>query len=255
MREIMHRILVAALVLALSDCSPSRPFAPASAPSTEAGLSEYEGQYEYENGSTLIMVRGPNDEILYASINGARYPLRPARRDVFLNNADVEVLFARDDHGNIIGYREIKSANLESNLLFRLLDRNKRLPSSIWHPRPAGAPQQYTYRAPAELNDGILVGSPGSDDPLLERLSTMTSEIYANSFPGVESVLLYRGGELVFEEYFYAFDRDTPHQQRSATKTLLALLLGIAIDSGHISSIDLEVLPFFDQYTDLLHVD
>lgn len=253
----MHRLLVIALTLAFSACSPSGLRGPEPAPSTEAesGLSEYEGQYEYENGTTLIMVRGPNDEILYASINGARYPLRPTKRDVFLNNEDVEVIFARDDRGKIIGYREKRSANLESNPLFRLLDRSKRLPSSIWHPRPEGAPQQYTYRVPAELNDGILTGSPGTDEPLLERLSTMTSEIYANSFPGVESVLLYHGGELVFEEYFYGFDRDTPHQQRSATKTLMALLLGTAIDSGQISSIDLEVLPFFDQYTDLLHVD
>ncbi len=253
----MHRLLVIALTLAFSACSPSGPLGPEPAPSTaaETGLSEYEGQYEYENDTTLIMVRGPNDKILYASINGARYPLRPARRDVFLNNGDVEILFARDDHGKIIGYRESKSANLESNPLFRLLDRSKRLPSSIWHPRPEGAPQRYTYRTPEELSDGILTGSPGSNDPLIERLSTMVSEIYANSFPGVESVLLYRQGVLVFEEYFYAFDRDTPHQQRSATKTLLALLLGAALDTGQISSIDQEVLPFFDQYTNLQRVD
>ena len=251
----MYRITVAAIALAFSACAPSNILAPESVASTDAGLSAYEGQYEYENGTTLIMVRGPNGKILYASINGARYPLRPARADVFLNNGDVEVLFVRGDHGEIIGYRELKSTNPESNPLFRLLDRSKRLPPSIWHPRPEGAPQQYTYQTPAELSDGILVGSPDSNDPLIERLSTMVSEIYANSFPDVESVLLYRDGVLVFEEYFYAFDRDTPHQQRSATKTLLALLLGIALDSGHITSIDQEILPYFDQYTELQHVD
>lgn len=251
----MHRILVLALTLVFSACSPPDLAALETAPSAEAGLAEYEGQYEYENGTRLIMVRGPNDKILYAFINGAHYPLRPARRDVFLNNGDVEVVFVRDDHDRIIGYRENKSANPGNNPLFRLLDRSKRLPASIWQPRPEGQPLQYRYRAPAALNDGILTRSPGNNTLLLERLAAMTSEIYANAFPGVESVLLYRQGVLVFEEYFYAFDRDTPHQQRSATKTLLALLLGTVLDSGQIASVEQQVLPFFDQYTDLQHVD
>jgi len=218
-------------------------------------LSEYEGQYEYENGTTLIMVRGPNDRILYASINDARYPLTPVRKDVFLNAADVEVVFIRGDNDEIVGYREVQSTKPGNNPLYRILDRRKRLPQSIWHPRPEGAPQQYTYHEPEEMNDGIPVGSPGAADPLLAQLSTMTSEIYAGTFPSVESILLYRDGVLVFEEYFYGFDRDTPHQQRSATKTLMALLLGAALDSGQISSIEQKALPFFDQYADLQHVE
>ncbi len=253
----MCRLRVAILPLALSACSPpDNPTAGlVSSAHIEPALSGYEGQYEYENNSTLIIVRGPNDQLLYASINGARYPLSPVRKDVFLNAGGVEVVFVRGDNGEIIGYRENRSPDPESNPLFRMLDRSIRLPSSIWHARPEGAPQQYAYRAPDDTDDGIAVESSGTDDPLIERLSSMTTEIYADSYPGVESVLLYREGKLVFEEYFYGFNRDTLHQQRSATKTLMALLLGAALDSGLISSTDLKVLPFFDEYTDLQHVD
>lgn len=223
--------------------------------SSDIDLAQYEGQYEYENGTTLIMVAGPHNEILYASINGAHYPLRPVGSDVFLNNGDVEVVFVRGDNGEIIGYREKRLSTLESNPLFRLLDRTKRLSPAIWHAKPLDAPNRYAYHAPEETEDGLPVSALSAEDPLLERLTAMTTAIYADSFPGVESVLLYRDGALVFEEYFYGFDRDTPHQLRSATKSLMSLVVGAAVDSGQIASVDEKVLPYFSQYQDLQHVD
>ena len=255
--QFIYRVLWTIVVLALPASAQSETPTVGQDPSDAAAgsLSAYEGQYEYSNGSTLIMVRGPNNKLLYASINGARYPLKPAGKDTFLNAAGVEVVFVRGDKDEIAAYREMQSEVPEENPLYRMLDRNMRLSRAIWYPRPKGAPEQYTYRAPKEINDGLPVGSPSSDDPLLERLESMTSDIYANAFPGVESVLLFKQGVLVFEEYFYAFERDTQHQQRSATKSLVALLLGAALDAGKISSLDAEVLPFFEEYMDLEHVD
>lgn len=107
----------------------------------------------------------------------------------------------------------------------------KRLPASIWHAKPENAPDPYVYRAPEDLDDGINVDSLKTGDPLLDSLSAMTTQVYAETFPGLQSALVYKSGVLVFEEYFYEFNRDTPHQQRSATKTLMALLAGAAIDS------------------------
>jgi len=218
-------------------------------------LSDYEGLYEYEHGSSLIMVQGPKNKLLFASINDARYPLRPATKDVFLNAGDIEVIFVRDENGEVMGYRENKAKILEDNPLFKLLDRSKRLPASIWHAKPENAPDTYTYRAPEDLDDGIDVASLSTGDPLLDSLSAMTTQVYAEAFPGLNSALVYKSGALVFEEYFYEFNRDTPHQQRSATKTLVALLAGAAIDSGAISSVDEKIMPYFGQYKDLANVD
>ena len=253
----MRIVFLFMLSLGLFACAPQGKSDEDSVEMPEATtkLSEYEGLYEYENGSTLIMVAGPNDKILYASINGARYPLRPKKKDIFLNNGDVEIVFARGDNNALIGYRENNSADLEDNPLYRLLDKSQRLPQSIWHAKPIDAPKTYVYKAPKRANDDIQVEALATNNPLRKNLEALTTEIYAENFPGVQSVLVYQNNALVFEEYFYDFGADKKHQQRSATKTLMALLMGAAIDSGHIASVNEKVLPYFSAYNGIKNTD
>ena len=218
-------------------------------------LAEYEGLYEYENETTLIIIAGPKRELLYASISGSRYPLRPARPDVFLNSGDVEIEFVRDKQGQIMGYRENNGDSSNENSVYALLDRNQTLPSSSWVAKPDDRQLPYTYIPPSNLNDGIPVEALSADDPLARQMTAMTNAIYADVYPYTQSVLLVRDGALVFEEYFYEFDRDKPHQLRSGTKTLMAILTGIAIDEGLIASIKEPVLPYFDDYVGLENLD
>lgn len=80
----------------------------------------------------------------------------------------------------------------------------------------------------------------------------------------VHAVLVVRHGALVFEHYFsgkdehwgepvgdVAFGPATKHDERSVTKSIVALVLGIAIDRGLIKSIDEPVMSFFPEYADL----
>jgi CubicO group peptidase (beta-lactamase class C family) len=73
-----------------------------------------------------------------------------------------------------------------------------------------------------------------------------------------------RHGKLVFEHYLsgsdeawgrpignIAFGPEVRHDLRSVTKSVIALLLGIAIDRGLIKGIDEPVLSFFPEYADL----
>jgi len=223
--------------------------------SKSLALSEYEGLYEYENDSTLMMVAGPKRKILYAVINQARYPLRPSGKDIFLNIGDVEVEFVRNSKQKIIGYRENKKDNVDANTIFSLLDSKVRLPPSIWVAKPKLAPSQYIYQAPEALNDGIPIRDLEVTAPLAKHLSLLTNAIYNEKYPYTQSVLLYQNGALVYEEYFYEFDKERHHQLRSATKTLIAILAGIAIDRKLISSINAPVLPYFNEYKDLKNVD
>src|SRR5205823_232324 len=55
-------------------------------------------------------------------------------------------------------------------------------------------------------------------------------------------------GRLVFEEYFYEYNQQRLHQLRSATKSFISALTGIAIDKGLIKSVHEPVLPFFPEY-------
>jgi CubicO group peptidase (beta-lactamase class C family) len=54
----------------------------------------------------------------------------------------------------------------------------------------------------------------------------------------VTSVSVHQDGALVREEYYLQTDADTPHDVRSVTKTVTSLLIGIAIDTGCLTSLD-----------------
>src|SRR6185369_14471862 len=67
--------------------------------------------------------------------------------------------------------------------------------------------------------------------------------ILDGTYKDVHSVLLYQDGELVLEEYFYGYNAERPHQLRSATKSVVSALAGIAIDRGALSGVNQRVLP------------
>ena len=73
----------------------------------------------------------------------------------------------------------------------------------------------------------------------------MIKETIKGNFPDVHSILIYKNDKLVMEEYFYGYDKNTPHQLRSATKPFIGLLVGIAVDKGNIGSEQNLLLPYF----------
>lgn len=237
------RGIIAVVSLALAAC--------ASAPDRR----DIEGRYEYEPGVSLIIAERPPDGALFAVINGARYPLRADRPDVFLNSSGAEVHFVRDQSGRVVGYRVRNNPELGSNPLLRLLDADARVPAASWRARPPGAPERYAYRAPRSANDGLSVRALAPETTQQGGLTALTQAIYDEELANLDSFLLYRDGALVFEEYFHEYDASTPHQLRSATKTLMALLVGAALERGAIASLDAPVLPYFADYADLANVD
>jgi CubicO group peptidase (beta-lactamase class C family) len=77
-------------------------------------------------------------------------------------------------------------------------------------------------------------------------------------------VLVVRHDKLVFEHYFagpderwgrplgtVTYDASMPHDLRSATKSVVGLVVGIAVERGWIKSIDTPVLSYFPEYADL----
>src|SRR5262249_50236625 len=85
----------------------------------------------------------------------------------------------------------------------------------------------------------------GLDTALLD---TMMKKIISGEYPNVHSILIIKDGKLVFEEYFYEYTKDSLHELRSATKSFISALTGIAIDKGFIKSKDDTVLSFFPEY-------
>jgi len=208
-------------------------------------LKQYEGRYEYSGHQTLDMAASPKNLILYAIIDDARYPLRPAKKDVFLNNGNQEVRFIRNATQEIVGY---SVADENPDRVFKLINKNVSFPEKMWFPR-IDTITKYKYAQPQNRQDGLQTGSligTGLDQIALEK---MVDDIGRGHLPNVHSVLIIKDGKLVFEEYFYEYDVNTLQQIRSATKSFISALVGIAIDKGMIKSKDEPVLSFFPEFS------
>jgi CubicO group peptidase (beta-lactamase class C family) len=201
-------------------------------------LKEYEGLYTYSNPSTLSMAASDYDTTLYAVLDEAKYPLRFISPDTFENSTKDLVIFQRNKNGKIEGYR------VNGEPFSRLKDD-----STIYHwiPRKElfSQPDQYTYQIPEEKNDGIPVGDLKQAFQNPEAIISMVRETIKGKYPDVHSILIYKDGKLVLEEYFYEYDADKPHQLRSASKSFIGTLMGIAIDQGKIKSENEKLIPLF----------
>lgn len=102
-----------------------------------------------------------------------------------------------------------------------------------------------------------------------EQLVGMTAAIRGLEYPSIHAVLIERNGFLVYEEYFagedvrrgrgprgrIVFDAYTPHDIRSVTKSVTSALVGIALHSGLLDSLDQPLLDLFPEYADVAAPD
>ena len=95
--------------------------------------------------------------------------------------------------------------------------------------------EQRTARAPTAAPP-----SRGLDSLLLEQAFER-----AAGLPRLHSLLVARHGELVREEYFAGRGRGARANIKSASKSIISALVGIAIAEGHLEGLDQRVAPFF----------
>ena len=120
------------------------------------------------------------------------------------------------------------------------------------------------YRVPAKLDDGWDIGAADVAGMDSGRLVAMTSTIRRYADWNIHAVLIERRGRLVHEEYFagsderwgrplgrVVFDRQTKHDLRSVSKSVVSALVGIALATGKIGSVDQPLLDFFPELSDL----
>ncbi len=98
-------------------------------------------------------------------------------------------------------------------------------------------PERYRYFPPVQLDDGWPVstlGKEGIDQATIEKFVQKLIDMRQDSVSTsqVHSLLIARHGKLVLEEYFHGFDRDTPHDTRSASKSWTNVLIGAAMQAG-----------------------
>ncbi|HEX2202683.1 MAG TPA: serine hydrolase [Longimicrobium sp.] len=209
---------------------------PGAASAQRAGssaLHDYAGTYRYHGGTIALVA---NDTMLFAVLEEAKYPLRAAGPDRVVNGAGDTIPFRRDAAGAVEGFVE------RGTFFARLSPEVDAATVAIVRTRPREA-GPYVYRPPAGLGDGIAVGDLASAGLDTAVANALVRGVESGRFGDLHGVLVYRRGRLVLEEYFHGYDRDRPHQMRSATKSVVSALVGIAVDSGALAGEAEPVLP------------
>jgi len=114
--------------------------------------------------------------------------------------------------------------------------------------------------SPASIGDGWPTATPESVGLDGERLCGIAARLKQTE-ANVHAVVIVRHGKLVFEQYFAGYDEPwgqgggphnfeatTKHDMRSASKSVISLLVGIAIDRELIANADEPVVKFFPEY-------
>lgn len=126
---------------------------------------------------------------------------------------------------------------------------------------------QYIYQAPEDINDGLDVGTLDEANMDSALLGKAVDRIRAGKYGEVHSLLIFKDGKLVLEEYFagHDYDWDGPnfhgrwvnwnvdsrHNIHSVGKTLTSTCLGIAIDQGFIESVNQSMFDYLPEYQHL----
>jgi CubicO group peptidase (beta-lactamase class C family) len=95
----------------------------------------------------------------------------------------------------------------------------------------------------ADVAAAVRAPTRGLDEALLAQAFRRAGEL-----PRLHSLLVARHGELAREEYFRGPGRERAANIKSASKSVLAALVGIATAEGHLVGLDQPVAPFFPEY-------
>ena len=77
---------------------------------------------------------------------------------------------------------------------------------------------------------------------------TQLEQLITAEYANIAGIVVLKGAEIRYEQYFNGLNHHNKIHIASVTKSILSLLLGIAIDEGAIQSINQPVLDFFPNY-------
>ena len=202
--------------------------------STVPHLEDFVGTYADTPGHPVEVVNG--DEF-FAVLDEAKYHLIPKGVDAFSTMYGPKLSFHRDANGTVTGYEQ--NGKFHPRVSSTVTSESAAL---AW-PRTKGQEtSNYQYKSPVDMHDGIAVGDIASSPLGAVTANAIVRAILDGTYNDVHSVLLYQNKKLVLEEYFYGYNAQRPHQLRSATKSVVSALAGIAIDRRALSGVNERVM-------------
>ncbi len=82
-----------------------------------------------------------------------------------------------------------------------------------------------------------------------QREKIWFEKLINSSYSNTTGIIVLKNGSKLYENYFNGYTADNAVHIASVTKSIVSALFGIAIEKGHIKSIDQKVLEFFPDYT------
>ena len=82
-----------------------------------------------------------------------------------------------------------------------------------------------------------------------EKRRVELEQLIARKYDTLGGIIVQKGGKTVYEYYMNDCTALSPVHVFSVTKSVMSILIGIAIDQGYIRSVDQKVLEFFPDYT------
>ncbi|MCP4726135.1 MAG: serine hydrolase [bacterium] len=109
----------------------------------------------------------------------------------------------------------------------------------------------YLYEQPEQIDDGWEISSLNNEGLDSVLISNIMNDLVQGDHDYIRSLLIARNGKLVLEHYRTDLSRNTFHHMQSATKSVASALIGIAIDRGNISGIDVPIFDLFPEHEDI----
>lgn len=114
---------------------------------------------------------------------------------------------------------------------------------------------------PSSKQDGFVLGSFEEARIKKQDIINLENEITNGSY-NIHSILIVRNNKLIYEKYFRGEDaifpdpagiidhnRETLHDCRSVTKSIVSACVGIALEQGKIKSLDDNIFNYFPAYS------
>ena len=115
-----------------------------------------------------------------------------------------------------------------------------------------------------KIEEDISIGSmadEGIDSTIINKIDTAITN---GTYPNIHSLLIERNNKLVYERYWQGKDqswgndlglrqqsKDSLHDIRSISKSVVSACIGIAIQQGRIKNVEQRVFDFFPEYAKL----
>jgi len=98
------------------------------------------------------------------------------------------------------------------------------------------------YQAP----DPVTIAANRVSEVTRDSLTSITESV--EKLGPISSLVIFQDGEILEEQYFGRMNANRTHNIKSASKSILSILVGIAIKEGYLEGVDQQIGEFFPFY-------